>query len=166
MPTIPPPPPADRDAPPLTVSQITARVKGVLEDSLPYCWVTGELSDYRKPSTGHCYFSLQDESSQLSCVMFRFYAQQLRFEPEPGMQVLIYGNVSVYERGGRYQFYTYRIQPAGVGEMALAFEQLKSRLADEGLFDADGFYRTGDVGYVDADGLFDVVDRVKEARPP
>ena len=132
-----PPPPPPGDATPLTVSQITAQVKGVLEEALPYCWVSGEVSDFRRPSSGHCYFGLQDESSQLSCVMFRFYAQQLRFEPEPGMQVLVYGNVSVYERGGRYQFYTYRIQPAGVGEMALAFEQLKNRLAEEGLFDAE-----------------------------
>ena len=132
-----PPPPPPGDTVPLTVSQITAQIKGALEETLPYCWVSGEVSDFRRPSSGHCYFTLQDASAQLSCVMFRFYAQQLRFEPEAGMQVMVYGNVSVYERGGRYQFYTYRIQPSGVGEMALAFEQLKSRLAEEGLFDAE-----------------------------
>ncbi|MFC1526817.1 exodeoxyribonuclease VII large subunit, partial [Candidatus Latescibacterota bacterium] len=130
-PTVPPP----AEASPLSVSDVTAQVKAILEDSLPYCWVIGEVSDFRRPGSGHCYLTLKDSTCQLSCVMFRFYAQQLRFEPEPGAKVLVYGNVSVYERGGRYQFYVYRMQPAGVGELALAFEQLKARLEDEGLFD-------------------------------
>ncbi|MFH1570198.1 MAG: exodeoxyribonuclease VII large subunit [Gemmatimonadota bacterium] len=128
-------PPAD--AAPLTVSELTARVKAVLEDGLAYCWVEGEVADVRRPASGHCYLTLQDASAQLSCVMFRFYAQHLRFDPQPGMKVLVYGNVSVYERGGRYQFYIYRMQPSGVGELAVALEQLKARLAEEGLFDAD-----------------------------
>lgn len=121
----------------LSVSDITAQVKAVLEASLPDCWVTGEVSDFRRPSSGHCYLTLKDESCQLSCVMFRFQAQQIAFTPEPGMQVLVYGRISVYDRGGKYQFYVSRMQPAGIGEMALAFEQLKNRLEMEGLFDAE-----------------------------
>ena len=120
---------------PLSVSDITARIKGALEESLPYFWVMGEVSDVTRPGSGHCYITLTDRNSQLSCVMFRFYAQQLRFIPEVGTQILAYGNVSVYERGGRYQFYAVRMRPAGVGDKALAFEQLRARLEEEGLFD-------------------------------
>ena len=89
----------------LTVSQITAQVKGVLEDALPMCWVAGEVADFSHAASGHCYFSLVDEASQLSCVMFRSYAQQLEFTPESGMMVVVHGSITVYERGGRYQFF-------------------------------------------------------------
>ena len=122
---------------PLTVTAITAHVKAALEQALPFCWVEGEISDCSRPASGHVYLTLADDTSQLSCVMFRTYAQQLRFRPEAGMKVLVYGNVSVYERGGRYQFYVYRMQPSGVGELALAFEQLCARLEAEGLFDGE-----------------------------
>ena len=121
---------------PLSVSEVTARVRAALEGALPFFWVEGEMSELSRPASGHVYLSLADARSQLSCVMFRSYAQQLRFDPEPGMKVLAYGNLSVYERGGRYQFYIYRMRPSGVGEMALAFEELRARLAEEGFFDA------------------------------
>lgn len=122
---------------PLSVSEITARVKAALEEALPFCWVEGEISQCTRPASGHCYLTLTDDRTQLACVMFRSYAQQLRFAPEAGLKVLAYGNVSVYEQGGRYQFYVYRMQPAGVGELALAFEQLRARLDAEGLFDVE-----------------------------
>ena len=121
---------------PLSVSDVTARVRQALEEALPFCWVEGEISELARPASGHIYMGLADERSQLGCVMFRSYASQLRFDPEPGMKVLAYGNLSVYERGGRYQFYVYRLRPSGVGEMALAFEELRARLAEEGLFEA------------------------------
>ncbi len=121
---------------PLSVSDVTARVRQALEEALPFCWVEGEISELARPASGHIYMGLADERSQLGCVMFRSYASQLRFDPEPGMKVLAYGNLSVYERGGRYQFYVYRLRPSGVGEIALAFEQLRARLAEEGLFEA------------------------------
>lgn len=122
---------------PFTVSDMTARVKATLEQSMPFCWVEGEISECSRPGSGHIYITLKDEYTQLGCVMFRLQAQQLRFQPEKGMKVLVYGNLSVYERGGRYQFYIYRMQPSGVGEMAVAFEQLRARLDAEGLFDAE-----------------------------
>jgi exodeoxyribonuclease VII large subunit len=122
---------------PLTVSDITACVKGALEESMPLCWVEGEISECSRPASGHLYITLTDEYSQLGCVMFRLQAQQLRFQPDRGMKILVYGNVSVYERGGRYQFYVYRMQPSGVGEQAVAFEQLRARLDAEGLFDTE-----------------------------
>ncbi len=135
-----PPPPSDdeegvRDHGPLTVSEITTQVKSLLEETLPACWVVGELSDFSRAASGHCYLTLTDPDSQLSAVMFRSYAQQLSFAPEPGTKVLAFGNISVYERGGRYQFLVYEMRPAGVGELALAFEKLRARLDQDGLFD-------------------------------
>ena len=119
---------------PYTVSEVTAHIKALLEESLPMCWVLGEVSNFTHHSSGHRYFTLKDEASQLSAVMFKWQARTLSFTPEPGMQVMAYGHISVYERGGRYQFYAAQLQPAGVGELALAFEQLKNRLESEGLF--------------------------------
>ena len=131
----PPPEEGSREEGPLSVSEITAQVKGILEESMAPCWVIGELSDFSRAASGHCYLTLADAHTQLSAVMFRTYARQLSFAPEPGTKVLAFGNISVYERGGRYQFLVYEIRPAGVGELALAFEKLKSRLEREGLFD-------------------------------
>jgi exodeoxyribonuclease VII large subunit len=121
----------------LTVSEMTSLVKETLEEALPMCWVTGEMVDFSRAASGHCYLTLKDRNSQLPCVLFRFYAREMTFTPEPGMMVVAYGNISVYERGGRYQFLLYRLQPAGVGELALAFERLRSRLEEEGLFEAE-----------------------------
>ena len=122
---------------PYSISEITAQVKGLLEETLPACWIEGEISQYTHHGSGHRYFTLKDSSSQLSAVMFKWQASQLSFEPEQGMQALVYGHISVYERAGKYQFYATQIKPSGVGELALAFEQLKNRLEIEGLFDAD-----------------------------
>ena len=100
------PPPSEEeeahDHGPLTVSEITTQVKSLLEETLPACWVVGELSDFSRAASGHCYLTLTDPHCQLSAVMFRSYAQQLSFAPEPGTKVLAFGNISVYERGGRY----------------------------------------------------------------
>ena len=122
---------------PFSVSEVTAQIKGMLEEGLPACWVEGEISQYTHHTSGHRYFTLKDAESQLSAVMFKWQASKLSFEPEPGMQVLVYGHVSVYERAGRYQFYATQIKPSGIGELALAFEQLKNRLEAEGLFADD-----------------------------
>lgn len=119
---------------PLSVSEVTSRIKEILEDSLPMCWVAGEISDFKHHSSGHRYFTLVDEASQLSCVMFKWQARKLSFTPEPGIKVMVHGHISVYERGGRYQFYAAKLQPAGIGAQALAFEQLRKRLEREGLF--------------------------------
>ena len=129
----------DRSAPegPLSVSQVTSQIKEVLEEALPMCWVVGEVSDFKHHSSGHRYFTLVDGVSQLSCVMFKWQARKLAFVPEPGIKVMVYGHISVYERGGRYQFYAAQLQPSGIGARALAFEQLKNRLEQEGLFDQE-----------------------------
>jgi len=124
--------PEDR---PYTVSEITAEVKRLLEEGLPPVWIEGEISGFTHHSSGHRYFTLADGVSQIRCVMWRRWGDGLFFTPEAGMKVLAFGEISVYERSGQYQFYAIRLQPAGVGELQRAFERLKARLAEEGLFD-------------------------------
>jgi exodeoxyribonuclease VII large subunit len=118
-----------------TVSEVTADVKAVLEASLPNLWVEGEISNFVHHASGHMYFTLKDEKSQLSCVMFRFKNVKLNFAPESGMKVVAWGRIGVYEPAGKYQLYVERMRTAGVGDLAAAFERLKRKLKDEGLFD-------------------------------
>jgi exodeoxyribonuclease VII large subunit len=120
-----------------SVSEITRHIKYLLEadDSLHEIWVRGEISNFVRHSSGHVYFTIKDENSQLPCVMFRTESQTLVFTPENGLKVVVYGEISVYESGGRYQFYVLQMQPEGLGALYLAYEQLKNRLQKEGLFD-------------------------------
>ena len=117
------------------VSELTREIKQVLEMSFPRLWVEGEISNFKRHSSGHLYFTLKDEGSQISCAMWRFRANGLLFEPRDGMQVLVEGEVQVYEKGGYYQLIVHQIQPAGVGALQLRFEQLKQKLRAEGLFE-------------------------------
>lgn len=117
------------------VSELTREIKRELEGAFPTLWVEGEISGYKRHTSGHHYFTLKDKTSQLSAVMWRGRASALHFRPENGMKVLAWGNIAVYEAGGRYQFDVLLLRPAGVGELQIAFEQLKARLAKEGLFD-------------------------------
>ena len=119
----------------ITVSQLTRNIRQLLESSFDTVWVEGEVSNVRQPSSGHIYFTLKDKSAQIRCVMFRGQAQGLRFQLKDGMGVIVSAKVSVYERDGQYQLYTHIIEPKGKGSLQLAFEQLKERLANEGLFD-------------------------------
>ena len=118
-----------------SVSEVTNFIKRMFqrEPVLGCIQVRGELSNFRCYASGHCYFTLKDATSCIKCVMFRSRAQGLRFRPENGMQVVVSGNISV---DGVYQLYADRMMPEGAGDLALAFEQLKARLAAEGLFDA------------------------------
>jgi exodeoxyribonuclease VII large subunit len=118
-----------------TVSEVTADVKAVLETSLPTLWVEGEISNFVHHSSGHMYFTLKDDRSQLPCVMFKFRNARLRFVPEAGAKVLAWGRIGVYEPAGKYQLYVESMRPAGAGDLAAAFERLKRKLAEEGLFD-------------------------------
>jgi exodeoxyribonuclease VII large subunit len=118
----------------LSVSQLNAEVRRLLESSFPRLWVKGEVSNMVAHSSGHLYFSLKDAGGQLRCVMFRNAAQSLLMLPQDGMQVLACGDVTLYERSGQYQLNVQQLQVAGQGELALAFERLKQKLAAEGLF--------------------------------
>lgn len=120
-----------------TVSELTGYVKALLDrdEVLQQAMVRGEISNFTSHRSGHLYFSLKDEASQLSCVCFRGAAQALDFAPQEGMQVVAGGNVSVYERAGRYQLIVRFMRAAGAGELAARLEALKSKLEAEGLFD-------------------------------
>lgn len=120
-----------------TVSQINGYVKKILDHNiiLNNVWIKGEISNFKHHYSGHLYITLKDEGGVLKAVMFRSSAQTLSFEPSDGMKVLARGRISVYEAGGAYQLYIEEMIPDGVGELYIAYEQLKKQLAEEGLFD-------------------------------
>jgi len=119
-----------------TVAELTREVRASLEAKFPAVWVTGEVSNLRSPGSGHLYFTLKDSEAQLRAVIWRGVASRLRFRLEDGLQVVAFGNISVYEPRGEYQLIISRLEPKGVGALQLAFEQLKRKLEAEGLFDA------------------------------
>ncbi|KAB0669870.1 exodeoxyribonuclease VII large subunit [Oryzomonas sagensis] len=119
----------------LTVSRLTALIRGVLEDNFDQVWVEGEVSNLSLPSSGHLYFTLKDAGAQVRCVMFKSAAKNLKFRLSDGMGLIVRGRLSVYDQRGEYQIICEYLEPAGVGALQLAFMQLKERLAREGLFD-------------------------------
>lgn len=119
------------------VSELNLRIRDLLENEFRDLWVEGEVSNFRAAQSGHLYFTLKDEKSQIRCVCFRDQVRGLKFRPEDGLHVTVRGSVSVYEPRGEYQIYVSHIEPVGLGALQLAFEQLKKTLAAEGLFDTD-----------------------------
>ena len=124
---------ADRQV--YTVSQLTARVRDVLEQQVAPFWVEGEISNLRVPGSGHAYFTLKDDAAQIRVVLFRNRLRRIRFEPADGLHVLAFGALEVYAPRGEYQMVVELMEPKGLGALQLAFEQLKARLQAEGLFD-------------------------------
>ncbi len=118
-----------------TVSELTADIKALLEESFPFVWISGEISNFSMPVSGHFYFTLKDENAQIKAVMFRGQNRNLKFDPEDGMSVTGLGRISVYEPRGIYQIIFEYLEPKGIGALQVAFEQLKKRLYEEGLFD-------------------------------
>lgn len=119
----------------LSVSQLNRKAKMLLETHLPLLWVEGEISNYARPSSGHWYFTLKDAKAQVRCAMFRNTNSRVRFVPSQGQQVLIRARVSLYEGRGEYQLIAEHMEEAGFGALQRAFEELKARLGNEGLFD-------------------------------
>jgi exodeoxyribonuclease VII large subunit len=117
------------------VSELTERVRDLLEGTFGDVWVEGEVSNYHSAQSGHLYFTLKDARSQIRCVCFRDQARSLKFRPEDGLHVTVRGSLGVYEARGEYQIYVSYIEPVGLGALQLAFEQLKKKLEAEGLFD-------------------------------
>mgnify|MGYP005796347031 FL=1 len=122
-----------------SVSQINRYIKNIIENDfiLNSLWVKGEISNFKYHSSGHMYFTLKDKNAAINCVMFKGSADILPFMPENGMDVVICGYVSAYEKTGQYQLYAELMEPLGVGALNIAFEQLKEKLSKEGLFDED-----------------------------
>lgn len=118
----------------LTVSRLTALLRGVLEENFEQLWVQGEVSNLSLPSSGHCYFTLKDSGAQLRCVMFKSSVKNLRFRPTDGMALIVRGHISVYDQRGEYQLICEYLEPSGVGALQAAFVQLREKLAGEGLF--------------------------------
>ncbi|HEY5626318.1 MAG TPA: exodeoxyribonuclease VII large subunit [Nitrospira sp.] len=119
----------------LTVSQLTRLVRTSIESEFSELWLEGEISNLRTPGSGHIYCTLKDESSQIRAVLFRSSARQVRFALQEGLHVIVRGRLTVYEPRGEYQLVLEAVEPKGVGALQLAYEQLKERLAAEGLFD-------------------------------
>ena len=119
------------------ISELNQKIKQLLEEKFPFLWISGEISNFRIPSSGHCYFTLKDAHSQIGAVMFRAQAASLKFRPENGLSVIGLGRLSVYEPRGSYQVIFEYLEPKGIGGLQLAFDRLKQKLAAEGLFDAE-----------------------------
>jgi exodeoxyribonuclease VII large subunit len=120
----------------MTVTELTARLRDLIEAEFFEIWVEGEISNCRSWSTGHLYFTLKDQSAQIRAIAFRSTVRRLRFKPVDGVRVIARGRVSVYETKGEYQLVCEHMEPQGLGALQLAFDQLKARLRSEGLFEA------------------------------
>jgi exodeoxyribonuclease VII large subunit len=118
-----------------SITELTLKIRGELERGFENIWVEGEVSNLRIPPSGHVYFTLKDESSQLKVIMFKNRLRYIKFRPQDGMQILAKGSITVYEKRGEYQLLAEYAEPKGIGALQAAFEELKRRLADEGLFD-------------------------------
>ncbi len=125
------------DTPILSVTELTRGLSDLVEDHYDDVWVEGELSNFTRAASGHCYFTLKDEDAQIRCVMWKHLTKYVFFEPEEGMQVRVNGHASVYERRGDLQIMAQAMREAGKGAQQEAYEQLKQKLQEEGLFDAD-----------------------------
>jgi exodeoxyribonuclease VII large subunit len=135
---MPPAPPtaAASDKRVLTVSQLTAQIKGVVEQQFTSVWVAGEISNFSQPQSGHCYFTLKDEGAQIRGVLWRTTASRLKLKLHDGLDVICRGRLDLYPPRGSYQLVVEELQPQGVGALELALRQLREKLAKEGLFDA------------------------------
>ncbi|SDU63053.1 exodeoxyribonuclease VII large subunit [Desulfobacula phenolica] len=120
---------------PYTVSKLTKEIKSLLEETYPFVWVTGEISNYAVPASGHSYFSLKDQQAVISAVMFKNQKRTLKFKPENGMKINGLARLTLYEPRGAYQLIFEYLEPEGAGSMQVAFEQLKKKLSNKGFFD-------------------------------
>ena len=117
------------------VFEVTGAIATMLESAFEDVWIEGEVSNFRPAQSGHLYFTLKDSRAQIRCVCFRDQARTLKFRPEDGLHITVRGSIGVYEPRGEYQVYVSHIEPVGAGALQVAFEQLKKKLQDEGLFD-------------------------------
>src|SRR5271156_6572779 len=122
---------------PISITDLTATIRDLLETGLGEIWVAGEISNFRAPGSGHLYFTLKDETATLSAVMFQREAKRIGFAPADGQAVLARGTITVYEARGQYQIQVAEIRPRGQGSLQQRFEELKRKLAAEGLFDLE-----------------------------
>ncbi len=118
-----------------SITELTTEIKKLLEDQYPFIWVYGEISNLNIPSSGHLYFTLKDMNSRINAIIFKGHLRNIKFKPENGISIIGFGRLSLYESRGSYQIIFEYLEPKGIGSLQLAFEQLKSKLFAEGLFD-------------------------------
>src|SRR5277367_54295 len=118
-----------------SLRELSDGIRGALESQFTNIWVSGEISSAKLAPSGHCYFTLKDSDAQIKCVCWKLSYMRLRFKPKDGIAVLVRGRVDIYEQRSEYQFVVESIEPQGHGALQLAFEQLRARLLEEGLFD-------------------------------
>ena len=128
--------PISRERRVLTPAQLNTLARELLEGAFAQVWVEGEISNFARPASGHLYFTLKDENAQIRCAMFRMKASSLRFQPRNGLQVLVRGKITLYEARGEFQLVLEHMEEAGEGALRRAFEELKAKLAAEGLFES------------------------------
>ncbi|MEK7359226.1 MAG: exodeoxyribonuclease VII large subunit, partial [Planctomycetota bacterium] len=119
----------------LTITELTRRIRGSIEQEFFNIWVVGEVSNFKRATSGHVYLTLKDSGAQLQAVIFKSLASRLKFEVKDGMQIVAFGSITVYDARGQYQLIVENVEPKGIGALQLAFLQLKERLEKEGLFD-------------------------------
>src|SRR5437899_12406721 len=156
----------------LTVTELTVRVRDLLESEFFEIWVEGELSNCRFWNTGHLYFTLKDSAAQIRGIIFRSALRYLRFKPADGLRVVARGRLSVYEPKGEYQIVCEHLEPQGLGALQLAFEQLKKKLQAQGMFDTARKRalpalprRIGIVTSLDGAALRDILKVLKRRAP-
>lgn len=130
-------PSSEQAAEPLSVAALTSQIKGTLEGGFRDVWVAGEVSNFSRPQSGHCYFTLKDDAAQIRAVIWRGAASKLRFDLQDGLELICHGHIDVYAPRGSYQLVVSQAQPQGVGALELALQKLREKLAGEGLFDRD-----------------------------
>ncbi|MDG2395200.1 exodeoxyribonuclease VII large subunit [Candidatus Thioglobus sp.] len=119
-----------------TVSDFLSLCNQTIEDNIPSCWMQGEISNLARPASGHWYFSLKDKKTQVRCALFRLNQRNIKFNPENGLEVLVRASPTLYTARGDFQLIIQHVEPVGIGNLNLAFEQLKNKLSEEGLFDS------------------------------
>ena len=119
------------------VSELTHDIKAIMEAAFDSIWVEGEISNFNTAVSGHSYFVLKDENSQIRCVLWKGHRSGIKFQPEDGDKVLLFGRITIYDARGEYQIVTESMEPRGLGALQKAFEQLKTKLEKEGLFDEE-----------------------------
>jgi exodeoxyribonuclease VII large subunit len=164
-------PPQKRDKP-YTVSEINSGIARIIEAGNTLVWVEGEITGFKRASSGHCYLRLKDEASQIPAVLWKQTATKLRFEPKDGMQVSAIASIRVYQKGGYYQLDIHRMQPSGLGALYAAFLALKEKLEKEGMFDParkrplpDTVAALGVITSKRGAALFDIVKVVRSRSP-
>ncbi len=164
--------PPQKSEKPYTVSQVNEGIARIIEGGNTLVWVEGEISNFKRASSGHCYLKLKDEASQIPAVLWKQTASQLAFEPKDGMQVVAIASIRVYQKGGYYQIDIHRLQPAGLGALYAAFLALREKLEKEGLFDKsrkkplpDTVDTLGVITSTRGAALYDIVKVVRSRAP-